>query len=247
MANISITILGCATSSGVPTIHTGWGSIDSHNPKNTRLRSAIAIETDDCHILVDFGPDLRQQLINYGRIDFDAIFCTHEHADHIHGLDELRWVCMKNCRDLPLYTKKRTIEALRDRFIYALTPLPEGVNFYFKPVLIPHEVTDTIKIKNSTFTVIDQKHGKIDSMGFRIDDFAYCTDVVDFAPEQFAKLRGIKVWVVDALRHNPHPTHAHVEKVLEWVDILKPEKTYLTHMDHSMDYEQLMHRLTKWG
>ncbi len=244
MTAVSVTILGCATSSGVPTIHEGWGNIDGHNPKNHRLRACIAIQTADCHVLVDMGPDLHQQLVRYQRIDFDAVFCTHEHADHIHGIDELRWVCMKNNRDLPLYTTKRTMDALYKKFAYALKPLPEGKNFYARPVLTPHIVTDSITINASHFTIIHQKHGKnVDSIGFRIGDFAYCTDVVDFEPQQFKKLQGVKVWVVDALRYTPHPTHAHVDKVLQWMDMLQPEKTYLTHMNHHMDYDTLMREL----
>ncbi len=244
MTTLYVTVLGCGTSSGVPCIHAGWGDVDANNPKNHRLRASIAMQTADCHVLVDMGPDLRQQLLRYKRTDFDALFCTHAHADHTHGIDDLRWVCMKNHRDLDLYASQQTICALYKKFAYAMGALPTDKTFYYRPALVPHPITNNITINTSRFTVIQQKHSThINSIGFRYGDFAYCTDVVDFDPEEFDKLWGIKIWIIDALRYRPHPTHAHIDKVLQWVDILKPEKTYLTHMNHEMDYDMLMRTL----
>lgn len=243
---IIVNILGCGTSAGVPSIISGWGSVDKNNPKNHRLRCVITMKTHDSHILVDCGPDLKQQLFEYSQnnnLDFDAVFLTHQHADHIHGIDELRWVCTRNNRDLKVYASKSIFDSIIKRFEYAFTPLPKGIDFYFKPVLQPIEIKDKIKINNSEFIVIEQHHGKIKSYGYRYKDFAYCTDVVDFDDTEFEKLKGVKTLIIDCLRIQEHKTHAHLEKVKYWVSKLNPDMAYLTHMDNTMDYEDLLNQL----
>ncbi|MGB1360492.1 MAG: MBL fold metallo-hydrolase [Alphaproteobacteria bacterium] len=246
MSNIKITVLGCGTSAGVPSLEDGWGTVDSTNPKNKRRRCAITMQTEDAHILVDCGPDIKEQLFDYSQnnnLDFDGLFITHQHADHIHGIDEIRWINKKNNKDVKTYSTKAVFDNIIPRFEYAFTPLPEGTNFYFKPVLQAVEIKEEIKINNSVFTVIKQDHGFIESSGYRYGDFAYCTDVVDFDPSEFEKLKGVKTLIVDCLREKPHQTHAHLEKVLSWVNELNPDMTYLTHMDNTMDYDRLCDKL----
>lgn len=243
MTHTTVTILGCGTSGGVPSLHKGWGNANPNNPKNHRKRASIAIRTPDSHILIDMGSDLREQLLSYENTDFDAILCTHEHADHIHGIDDLRWVCEKHNRAFPVYAMQRTLDALKNRFEYVFSPLPQDATSYFKPVLEPVVIKGDFCINNTKIIPIHQHHGSITSLGFRLGDFAYCTDVVDFDDSEFEKLQGIKVWVVDALRYAPHPSHAHVDKVLEWAKKLNGERTYFTHMDHTMDYDTLMQDL----
>ena len=241
--SLKITILGCGTSAGVPMIGKGWGLCDSTNPKNRRRRCAIVIENEKKCVLIDAGPDIKDQLVDFGKTHFDALFITHEHADHIHGIDDLRWVCSEMNAPLKTYARKPVIDALGDRFRYALEALKPEASSYYKPVLEMIEIKDDIIIDDMKFNVIDQHHGVISSVGYRIGDFAYCTDVVRFNDAQFEKLKGVKVWVVDCLRCSKHNAHANLEQVLEWVELLKPEKTYLTHMDCSMDYATLMREL----
>ena len=246
MSDIKVTVLGCGTSAGVPSLEDGWGAVDSTNPKNKRQRCVITMQTANSHVLVDCGPDLKDQLFEYSLnndLDFDGIFLTHSHADHIHGIDELRWINKLGNRDIDCYATKETFDIIIPRFNYVFTPLPKDVNFYFKPVLQSIEIQDKINIKGDDFVVIKQDHGTIESVGFRYNDFAYCTDVVDFKSDEFEKLKGVKTLIIDCLREKPHPTHAHLEKVIDWVSGLNPDITYLTHMDNTMDYDELINKL----
>lgn len=239
MVETKITILGCGTSCGVPMIGKGFGLCDAGNYKNIRKRCAIVIETTRCRVLVDAGPDIRQQLIEYGKTDFDALFLTHAHADHVHGLDDIRWLCTAMQSRLKTYATKQTANLLKYRFKYIFDQRPAGYTGYYNYFLKIIEIKQKILLKKHTFIPIKQQHGKVETLGFRLNDFAYCTDVVDFEAAEFSKLRGIKVWIVDCLRRTEHKTHAHLAKVMAWIRQIKPDITYLTHMDNSMDYDTL--------
>lgn len=245
--SLKVTIAGCGTSSGVPIPGIGWGKCDPNNPKNNRKRVAIKIMDGDNCIWVDAGPDLREQLLATDTNHIDGLIITHAHADHVHGLDDLRWINNAMDADIPCFTDQQTLEQLEKRFAYVLTPRDMQENKYNKPVLVPHTITpgQVFNINGTSIMPIEQDHGFSTSLGIRIGDFAYCTDVVDFSDEAWGLLQGVRYWIVDCLGYNPHPTHAHLDRVLQWVERLRPEQTYFTHMNASMDYDTLIASLPK--
>ncbi len=240
--SLEITILGCGTSSGVPIPGIGWGNCNPNNPKNYRKRVAILVKSGDTQLLVDAGPDLREQLLASNINHLDGLFITHAHADHIHGLDDLRWINNKMKRDLPCFTDAKTLAILQERFAYVFTQLPVGQENYHKPVLTPQIIGAGKKftLHHLECLSLEQNHGFSKSFGLRIENFAYCTDVFDFPSKSWQALQGIDCWVVDCLGYKPHPTHAHLERVLGWVEQLKPKQTYFTHMNASLDYDEVM-------
>ncbi len=236
-----ITILGCGGSLGVPMVGDNWGSCDPSNPKNRRRRPAILVEQGATIVLVDTPTDLRAQLLDAGVTRLDAVLYTHSHADHIHGIDDLRPLTWRDGA-LTGYADAATLERLMEAFPYAIGNVAMDRGIY-RPIL-------TVKVIEGRFTVGDlnvlpivQDHGFSDSLGLRFGDFAYSTDVVDLDDEAFAALDGVRVWVVDATRIEPHPSHAHLDRALDWIERVAPEKAYLTHMNHQMDYDTLMARL----
>ena len=245
---MKITILGCGTSSGVPQLDNGWGQCDPNNPKNYRMRCSAYIETtnkngDDVAFLVDTGPDLRAQILQHNIQKIDAILYTHPHSDHLHGIDEIRWVNMMMNQDMPAYMDENTHKNLAERFSYCLDGKAlirdDGSRFYGRPVLECHvlDYNQNVTVEGVDMTTIYMDHGLTDAMGWRIGDFAYCTDVWQFSDESFDLLHGVQYWVIDCLREREHPTHAHLDRVLDWVDKLKPKQVYLTHLNNEMDYE----------
>jgi len=240
-----VTILGCGPSGGVPGVGPYWGKCDPDNPKNTRLRPSIFVENETLSLLVDTSPDLRQQLLNkdYGRID--GVLYTHGHADHLHGIDDLRSVNRTQNEVLDIYLNQETLDDIKQRFGYVLEPLAPGADVFYKPVLKPHVVKSGIKfeIKGQSIMPVMQDHGYCETIGYRIGDFAYSTDVVNMPPESFDLLDGIKVWVIGTLVDTPHPTHADVEKAIGWVKDIAPERAFLTHLGSGLDYNVLSERL----
>ena len=248
---MKVTILGCGTSSGVPQIDNGWLKCNPDNPKNYRMRCSAYIETtntngDDVAFLIDTGPDLRQQLLQHNIKKIDAILYTHPHGDHINGLDDVRWVNMMMNKDMPTYMDKNTHNHLLDRFAYCIggqaIKRPDDTRFYPRPVLDCHvlEYNTNVTVEGVPMTTIYMNHGHSDAMGWRIGNFAYCTDVWQFSDESFKLLSGVEYWVIDCLREREHVTHAHLDRVLQWVDILKPKQAYLTHMNNELDYDYAM-------
>ena len=253
---MKITILGCGTSSGVPQLDNGWGQCDPKNPKNYRTRCSAYIETinkngDDVAFLVDTGPDLRAQILQHNIQKIDAILYTHPHGDHLHGLDDVRWINMMMNQDMPAYMDKNTHENIQERFAYCIDGhgfvRDDGSRFYSKPVLDCHvlDYNQNVTVEGVDMTTIYMDHGRSDVMGWRIGNFAYCTDVWQFSDESFDLLYGLDYWVIDCLREREHPTHAHLDRVLEWVDILKPKQTYLTHLNNEMDYDTINNKTPK--
>jgi phosphoribosyl 1,2-cyclic phosphate phosphodiesterase len=240
-----ITVLGCGHAGGTPMVGEGWGAADPENSKNSRLRPSILVEQGNTRVLVDTSPDLRQQLLN-AKIDrLDAILYTHAHADHLHGIDDLRSVNRSMQADIPAYADVETWRQIDERFGYIMAPLKPDVTFYYKPVLQKHVIAigEAFKIGDIDVEVFDQDHGYSRSLGFRFGAFAYSTDVVNFPDESFAALAGIDTWLVDALVDYDHPTHAHVDKVIDWSKRLTPRRTILTHLSHRLDYATLASQL----
>ncbi|WP_135077660.1 MBL fold metallo-hydrolase [Terasakiella sp. SH-1] len=240
-----ITILGCGPSGGVPGIGPYWGKCDPQNPKNRRLRPSILIQDHDVSLLVDTSPDLRQQLlsVDYGRID--AVLYTHGHADHLHGIDDLRSVNRQQNEAIDIYLNQETLDHIEQRFGYVLEPLAEGADMFYKPVLIPHLVVPgtAFEVKDLSVMPILQDHGYCETIGYRIGDFAYSTDVVNMAPESFELLAGVKTWVIGTLIDTPHTTHADVDKALRWIERIGPKKAFLTHLGSALDYQTLTETL----
>lgn len=241
---MKITILGCGGSGGVPLIGNNWGLCDPNNPKNRRLRPSILVEDGDTAILVDSSPDMRQQLLSANVQKLDAVLYTHAHADHLHGIDDLRGINRIMQKAIPIYANRPTLDEIEKCFGYVLKLLPDGHGFY-KPQLIPHEISGGSKIQIGPvdITAFEQDHGFMKTMGFRFGDFAYSTDVVNMPEEAFAALHGIKIWVVDCFIDEPHNTHSHLAKTLEWIERVKPDRAILTHMSARLDYEKLKKRL----
>lgn len=241
MSSLKITILGSGASGGVPLIGNEWGVCDPSEPRNRRRRCSILIQSEKTTILVDSSPDCRAQLLDAGIDHLDAIIFTHAHADHIHGIDDLRWVNVAMEAVIPAYGSELTLEQINTRFGYVFAPLDAAKSrgYYYKPCLDPIPVHDEATIGDIDIRFFTQDHGFSNTLGIRIGDFAYSVDVVELDDNAFRVLEGIDTWVVACLGPNPHPTHAHVGKVIGWSDRLKPKQTWLTHMSHMLDYGAL--------
>lgn len=244
---MKVTILGCGTSSGVPRIGGTdgageWGLCDPREPRNRRRRVSILVEHDGVRLLIDTGPDLREQLLAARVAHLDAVFLTHDHADHAHGIDDLRQVFHAMRRPIDVWASDDTWAVLRQRFDYVF----EGARGY-PATCTAHRLVGPVAVGAMTVTPFAQNHGDIDSTGFRITAggraIAYSTDVKALYPESFPCLSGLDLWVVDALRREPHPTHSHLDQTLGWIAEHRPARALLTHMDQSMDYRGLQAEL----
>ncbi|NVK17964.1 MAG: MBL fold metallo-hydrolase [Methylocystaceae bacterium] len=242
---MKVTILGCGPSGGVPGIGNYWGKCDPDNPKNRRLRPSILIEDSDLSLLVDTSPDVRQQLLNAEMTRLDAVLYTHGHADHLHGIDDLRSINRLQNAALPIYLNQETLDHISQRFGYVLEPLAEGVDVFYKPVLIPNlvETGKPFEVAGQSVMPILQDHGYCETIGYRLGDFAYSTDVVSMTQESLDLLKGIKVWVIGTLVDFPHQTHADVDKALNWIKEVAPERAFLTHLGTGLDYQALTEKL----
>lgn len=241
---MKVTVLGCGTSGGVPQVGLGWGDCDPAEPRNRRRRASILVEEAGTSILIDTSPDCREQLLDANVTHLDAILYTHAHADHCHGIDDLRWLCHAMGSEIPVYSDVETISALKHRFEYCFTPLdPKAGRYFYKPVLTPHIVNDNFYINDLKVIPFIQDHGHSISLGFRIGKFAYSTDVVELSDDAFHILHGIDTWIVDALQPGEHPTHAHLDKTLRWINRVRPRHSVITHMNTRMDYQTLKDEL----
>jgi len=245
---VRVTILGCGASPGTPDIFRGWGDCDPENPRNRRLRPSILVENTDTRVLVDTSPDLRQQLLTAGVRTLDAVLFTHSHADHLHGIDDLRPVNRVIDRALDIYADADTLKAIETRFGYVFEPLAADAAFIYKPLLTPHEIADgdTISIGSLKIQAFEQDHGYCATYGFRFGDLAYSTDLVNLPEAAFGMLAGIKVWIIGTLVDFDHPTHAHVAKALQWAERVGAERVILTHLSGMLDYATLARRLDGW-
>ncbi len=246
MAKLTFTILGCGSSGGVPRLGGLWGDCDPENPKNRRRRCSMLIEREDTdgitRVLIDTSPDLREQLLSAGIGTLDAVVYTHGHADHVHGIDDLRMIVFNMKERLPVWADGPTQERLYGSFGYAFTQ-PEGSPY--PPILNMHTIDGPVTISGAggdvVLTPFEVDHGAIDALGFRVKDVAYLPDVAAISEDVWPDLENLDVWVLDALRRTPHPTHAHLERALEWIDRAKPKRAVLTNMHIDMDYEAVNH------
>ena len=243
---MKIRILGSGTSSGVPRIGNDWGSCDPAEPRNRRTRSSILLESDGERLLVDCGPDLREQLLAADVAKLDKVIVTHDHADHCHGIDEFRQVSHHIGGPVPLYARSNTLRRLSKRFAYVF----EG-NPLYPPIATAHQIADDMPFGRSVMRFVDQPHGGITSLGIRADELgqsvAYAIDFHELTDEMSALYDGVDLWICDCLREGPHPTHAHLEAVLRWAGELKVGQLLLTHLDKSMDYATLVAKLPDWA
>lgn len=247
---MKITILGCGNSLGVPVVGCECAVCTSDNPRNKRLRVSAAVEIGDKRLIIDTSTDFRQQMLRAGIKKIDAVLYTHDHADHVHGIDDLRAFNFGTERPIPIYGSAATIDTLKQRFAYAFVPPKQ--NIIFCPnlegkAIAPQEMEEKqyadFYIENIKITAFEQGHGKFKSTGYRIGDFAYSTDVDELPEVAFSVLSGVKCWVVDCLRYTKSYSHANLEKTLEWIARVRPETAVFTHMAHDFDYDKLSSEL----
>ncbi len=239
---MKVTILGCGTSSGVPRVGNDWGTCDPAEPRNRRRRVSILVEHQGTRILVDTGPDLREQLIDARVSAVDAVIWTHDHADHCHGIDDLRQVYHARGAPVPGFARPETLRVLLSRFGYIFAG-----NDGYPPVASLSELPDSFSVGPIGISIVDQPHGNISSAGIRFDvngrSIGYSTDVNALSEDMIELFGGTDVWIVDALRRRPHPSHASLSEALEWIGRVQPARAILTHMDQSMDYRTLQAEL----
>lgn len=243
------TILGCASSPGVPRIVGDWGACDPANPKNRRRRASLLIEQiapdgGKTVVVVDTGPDFRAQMIDAAVERIDAVFYTHAHADHLHGIDDLRGYFIGQKGRIPIYAEPVTLERIRQGFGYCLET-PPGSSY--PPIVEAREILDLeqpVVIEGPggpvSITPLVQQHGDIISLGLRLGNVAYCCDVSAFPDETMAKLQGLDVLVIDALQYRPHPSHLSLEQALDCIGTLAPARALLTHMHTPLDYATVL-------
>jgi phosphoribosyl 1,2-cyclic phosphate phosphodiesterase len=245
-----LTILGCGSSGGNPRVGGDWGKCDPTNPKNRRRRAAALFErrqsSGTSTILVDTGPDLREQLLSVRLQALDAVFFTHDHADHTHGIDDLRALAYMMKRRIPVWFDAPTRDSLLGRFGYCFEGKPEsGYPAILKSNLINAPAPIVVDGPGGAIsaTPIRQHHGDIESIAFRVRNVAYSPDVSGIPEASIPLLENLDVWIVDALRYTPHPSHFSLKEALGWIERLKPKRAILTHLLGDLDYDTLRREL----
>ncbi len=244
MAEMRVTILGCGSSGGVPRLGGHWGDCDPGEPRNHRRRCSALVEriTDagTTTVLIDTSPDMRSQLLDAGVGRLDGVLYTHAHADHVHGLDDLRMIVINMRARLPVWADAPTRAALLERFGYAFIR-PEGS--MYPPILEMNDIDGDVTIDGPggalTFSPFLVNHGGMDALGFKMNNVAYLPDVVSIPEDAWSQLQGLTCWIVDALRRAPHPTHSHLARTLDWIAELTPDHAVLTNMHNDLDYRTL--------
>jgi len=247
---LTLTILGCGSSAGVPRPALGWGACDPTNPKNRRRRCSIMAELATAEgitrVVIDTSPDLREQLIDADVEHIDAVFLTHEHADQTHGIDDLRSVAMKQRSRIPFYLNQSTAKDILPRFSYCFIS-PEGSDY--PPIL------DRQSIEAGETRAIDGKggelmlsafilqHGNIPALGYRIGDAAYTPDVSDIPEQSWPALENLDLWIIDGLRYAQHPSHFSLSDALSWIERFRPKRAVITNMHADLDYEIVRQQL----
>ena len=243
-------MLGCGGSAGVPQIGgadgTGdWGACDKHEPRNRRTRSSIVVQGEaGGRLLIDCSPDMRSQLLACAVPQIDAILFTHAHADHVLGIDDIRILNRIVKRPLDAFAEVRTMAELDRQFEYAFAEW-NSQPMFFRPTLVKRPIAfgDVVETCGMQVRTFEQDHGFIPTIGFRVDDFAYSTDVVTLNDRAFATLAGVDTWVVDCFQRGRHRTHANVDQVISWFEQVKPRRMILTHMGFDIDWAWLKKRM----
>jgi phosphoribosyl 1,2-cyclic phosphate phosphodiesterase len=236
---LELTILGCGTSTGVPLISCKCAVCRSRNPRNKRLRASAWLKTRGKSILIDTSVDLRAQALREKIERVDAVLYTHPHADHIHGIDELRSYNYLQRASIPAYGNAWTCEELRQKFSYIFKPVHVEGGGIPQPELHEFEASvQTLDVLGVPVTPLSLKHGSRECIGYRIDSVAYVTDCSYIPPTTLERMKGLSVLVLDCLRLQPHGTHFHLEQALAIVEELSPKRTLLTHLGHDFDYEK---------
>jgi phosphoribosyl 1,2-cyclic phosphate phosphodiesterase len=245
-----LTILGCGSSGGVPRVGNDWGACDSTNPKNRRRRCSLLVEQGEVEakttVLIDTSPDMREQMLSSNVKRLDAVWYTHEHADHTHGIDELRAYFLRQRQRIPVWADNQTAAMLMTRFAYCVAQAPGSD---YPPILDLKAITPFKPIMSdgpggsvqaTPFTV---QHGNINALGFRISNVAYTPDLNDVPAESLAALQSLDIWIVDALRLTPHSSHFSLPETLSWIERLKPRRAILTNLHVDLDYATLTSQL----
>jgi phosphoribosyl 1,2-cyclic phosphate phosphodiesterase len=247
---LTLTILGCGSSAGVPRPALGWGACDPKNPKNRRRRCSLLVERQSdngvTRIVIDTSPDLREQLIDAEVDHIDAVFLTHEHADQTHGIDDLRSVVIHQRKRIPVYLNQATADHILLRFSYCFVS-PPGSDY---PPILDHHAMEagesrTIEGKGGAvgMSAFLLQHGNIPALGYRIGNAAYTPDVNDIPAESWSQLENLDLWVIDGLRYTGHPSHFSLDEALSWIDRFKPRRAVITNMHSDLDYEVLRQSL----
>lgn len=243
------TILGCGSSGGVPRIGANWGACDPSNPKNRRWRCSMLVERigkpRHTTVLIDSSPDVREQLLSVRCAALDGVLYTHDHADHTHGIDDLRMVSYAMKKRIDIWADDATRKSLTDRFGYCFEKPPGST---YPPILNAHPIdASAVRVSGPSGAIealpIPQVHGDIGTLGFRIGSLAYSPDLSDIPDASVPMLQDLDVWIVDALRFTAHPSHFSVKQALAWIERLKPKRAILTHMTTDLDYEALKREL----
>jgi phosphoribosyl 1,2-cyclic phosphate phosphodiesterase len=247
---LTLTILGCGSSAGVPRPALGWGACDPKNPKNRRRRCSLLVErTGDggtTRVLIDTSPDLREQLIDTNVDHIDAVFLTHEHADQTHGIDDLRSVVLHQRKRIPVYLNQSTAKDIIQRFSYCFAS-PPGSDY--PPILTQCAIeageSETIEGKGGAvvMSAFLLQHGNVPALGYRIAAAAYTPDVSDIPPASWPYLENLDLWIIDGLRYAGHPSHFSVNDALSWINRFKPRQAVITNMHSDLDYEVLRQSL----
>ena len=245
--SLTFIILGCGSSMGVPRVALGWGQCDPNNPKNRRRRCSLLVERANTQghvtrVLVDCSPDLRAQLLD-AEVDWlDGVLITHQHADHTHGIDDLRPLFVRQRQRVPVYMDEPTSRAMHAHFGYCFRS-PSGSQY--PPILSEHRLVPgqavSIDGQGGSIDVLPilQDHGDIPSLGFRFGNVAYSADIKSLPPASVDQMAGLDVWIVDALRKSPHPSHMNLEEALVWIARIKPKRAILTNLHAELDFEEL--------
>jgi phosphoribosyl 1,2-cyclic phosphate phosphodiesterase len=231
---MKVYFLGTGTSQGIPVIGSDHEVCKSSNPKDKRLRVSVWVHTEKTSLIVDCGPDFRQQMLTSQCSRVDAILFTHEHADHTSGIDDIRPFNFKQGK-IPIYAHTRVIENLKRRFDYVF----EDENRYpGAPSVQPIEVVtnESFSIGDIEIVPINAYHANLQVFGYKMNDFAYLTDVKTIASEEIEKIKGVKVLVINALREDPHHSHFNLQDALDFVTLVQPQKAYFTHISHLLGF-----------
>ena len=229
---MKIILLGTGTSQGVPVIGCDCEVCRSDDPRDQRLRVAVLVRVGDLEFVIDAGPDFRQQMLRAGSAELDAVLLTHEHNDHIIGLDDVRPYIFRQERPMPVYCSQRVATELQNRFAYAFAsnPYPGAPSFDLHIT----DGKDSIKLHQHDIQIIHYLHGKLPVQGYRIGNFAYLTDIKTLPEEELPKLQGLDVLIISALHHSRHHSHANLEEALAMIERIRPRQSYLTHLSHQM-------------